>query len=91
MRSRLLRLGVFAILVLAAAGLCAQDFDEWVLFSPPKGRFSVRLPGIPSERVDPADGTQSFELRSGDQRTLVSWLDLSKAARRENQRSRMGP
>ncbi|MDQ2871028.1 MAG: hypothetical protein M3S32_09815 [Acidobacteriota bacterium] len=44
MRSRFLRLGVFAILVLAAAGLCAQDFDEWVLFSPPKGRFSVRLP-----------------------------------------------
>lgn len=83
MRSRFIRLGAFGLLVLAAAGLCAQDFDEWVLFSPPKGRFSVRLPGTPTERVDPADGTHSFELRSGDQRTLVSWLDLSKAARRE--------
>ncbi|MFN2634598.1 MAG: hypothetical protein ABR610_14385 [Thermoanaerobaculia bacterium] len=83
MRSRFLRPGVFAILVLAAAGLFAQDFDEWVLFSPPKGRFSVRLPGTPSERIDPADGTHSFELRSGDQRTMVSWSDLSKAALRE--------
>lgn len=83
MRSRFLRLGALAALVLAAATVCAQDFDEWVLFSPPKGRFSVRLPGTPSERVDPADGTHSFELRSGDQRTMVSWLDLSKTARRE--------
>lgn len=72
-----------AAALLAAGLLAAQDFDEWVLFSPPKGRFSIRLPGTPAERVDPATGAHSFELRSGDQRTMVSWVDLSKAARRQ--------
>lgn len=69
--------------LLAAGILCAQDFTEWVLFAPPKARFSVRLPGTPSARVDPATGTHSFELRSGDQRTLVSWADVPKTARRQ--------
>ncbi len=72
-----------AAALLAAGVLCAQDFTEWVLFSPPKARFSVRLPGTPSERIDPATGTHSFELRSGDQRTMVSWAALPKAARQK--------
>ncbi|MEO8189590.1 MAG: hypothetical protein ABI682_04555 [Acidobacteriota bacterium] len=70
-----------AAALLAAGVLCAQDFTEWVLFSPPKARFSVRLPGTPSQQVDAATGTHSFELRSGDQRTMVSWTDLPKPAR----------
>ncbi|MEP7132992.1 MAG: hypothetical protein ABI914_07490 [Acidobacteriota bacterium] len=83
MRSSHLRASVAFLLLLAAGGAAAQDFDEWVLFSPPKGRFSVRLPGTPSERIDPATRAHNFELRTGDQRTMVSWSDLSKASRKE--------
>lgn len=73
--------GLAAFLILAAPA-AAQDPSTWAKFSPPASRFSIRLPGIPTEGYEPETGTHTFEIRSGDQRTMVSWRDVIKQASR---------
>jgi hypothetical protein len=69
--------GFAAFLILAAAA-AAQDPSTWAKFSPPASRFKIALPGIPTEGYESDTGTHTFEIRSGDERTMVSWRDLSK-------------
>jgi hypothetical protein len=67
-----------AALLLGAAMAAPQDFSTWVRFSPHHSRFRVRLPGTPAEAYEPETETHNFEIRSGEQRYMVSWRDLPK-------------
>ncbi|MDQ2979502.1 MAG: hypothetical protein M3R62_09785 [Acidobacteriota bacterium] len=69
-----------AALLLVAATAAPQDLSTWVRVSPPQSRFRIRMPGTPSEVYEPETGTHNFEIRSGEQRYMVSWVGLSRKA-----------
>lgn len=81
-RSRRIFPSSFAALLLVAASAAPQDLSTWVRVSPPGSRFRIRLPGTPAEVYERETATHNFEIRSGEQRYMVSWVDLSRKALR---------
>jgi hypothetical protein len=67
-----------AALLFVAAMAAPQDLSTWVRFSPHDSRFRIRLPGTPTDVYEPETGTHNFEIRSGEQRYMVSWVDLPR-------------
>ena len=77
-RARRIFPSTLAALLLVAAIAAPQDLSTWVRVSPPGSRFRIRLPGTPTEVYEPETMTHNFEIRSGEQRYMVSWFNLPK-------------
>ncbi len=59
----------------------AGEPSAWPELSPPQAGFSIRMPGTPTERLDPETGVQNFQLLQGDQSYVASVAYLPRELR----------